>query len=701
MLVTEPNQRATLHEIMNHPWMIKGYAVPPENHLPVREPLSLPLDPNIIDMMTGFDFGSPETISAQLHQILESEDYTNAVKSAAKDREAAQPRDGEKKRGFGFGDFYKRRNSANSRDNLSASSTDVLQHGLDPVNAFHPLISVYYLCLEKAERDRSMEHPGATSIQRSTGEAPLQMSVPAPQMAVPVEPKAAYTNASRYEMPGEHATGGRSRPRARTHGEDEIADNVKNVKIVSPITSPLAVAHESTYPMPPEPRAQELKKESTATNLFRKFSTRSKRKEPEKTSRAPTVTVHEPQTEPDPITPVKPGMSLRKSFSVRRTRDPSREPSDNERKPSIFRSASRSRRDSDNPRELLSPPRTADNVRTKGLGRSTSVNSADFRRRQHDDEPMPLASRSKINAMASEEPRRSFEVREPNELVNHKVRRQQSEADASSRMATMRAKSMGHARKESMQARRAKREHAREEVVQEEPDVEADDDEGDFTGPESESIDKDRTAENAKPVQLKGLFSVSTTSTKSVQVIRLDIIRVLHLLNIDYTEMRGGFQCRHTPSIDFLRMQEQGTTPSPMPTPTHRRKISFFSSADRERDEFREAELQAQAMSQNQSQAAVREHSGHRDRSASNSDVSDESVDGPSSQRQGTFRRPAGETSTHVQNDNSSANMVLHFEIFVVKIPLLSLHGVQFKRLVGGTWQYKNMADQILKELRL
>ncbi|KAK4916192.1 hypothetical protein LTR28_013454, partial [Elasticomyces elasticus] len=45
--------------------------------------------------------------------------------------------------------------------------------------------------------------------------------------------------------------------------------------------------------------------------------------------------------------------------------------------------------------------------------------------------------------------------------------------------------------------------------------------------------------------------------------------------------------------------------------------------------------------------------------------------------------------------------MVLKFEIFVVKVPLLSLHGIQFKKVDGGTWQYKNMAQTILNELRL
>lgn len=61
MLVTDPKQRASLAEIMVHPWMNKGFNAPPENYLPVREPLQLPLDQEVIEKMTGFDFGPPTT----------------------------------------------------------------------------------------------------------------------------------------------------------------------------------------------------------------------------------------------------------------------------------------------------------------------------------------------------------------------------------------------------------------------------------------------------------------------------------------------------------------------------------------------------------------------------------------------------------------------------------------------------------------
>lgn len=86
-----------------------------------------------------------------------------------------------------------------------------------------------------------------------------------------------------------------------------------------------------------------------------------------------------------------------------------------------------------------------------------------------------------------------------------------------------------------------------------------------------------------------------------------------------------------------------------------------------------------------------------RDHSYSNSE---ESVDSIPRRSGGVSRRVPGETTTQVQSD-LGGSMVMEFEIFIVKVPLLSLHGIQFKRMTGNTWQYKNMADQILKELRL
>src|SRR5437016_5465288 len=99
MLVTDSRNRATLPEIMNHPWLIKGFDGPPKNYLPHREPIKAPLDENVILAMTGFEFGPPDTIRAHLTRIIESEDYQAAARSAQRDA-SLNSASLEKKKGF-------------------------------------------------------------------------------------------------------------------------------------------------------------------------------------------------------------------------------------------------------------------------------------------------------------------------------------------------------------------------------------------------------------------------------------------------------------------------------------------------------------------------------------------------------------------------------------------------------------------------
>ncbi|ENH69631.1 Protein kinase kin1 [Fusarium oxysporum f. sp. cubense race 1] len=620
MLVTDPKQRATMQEVMTHPWMAKGFNGPPDNYLPVREPLTTPLEPEVILAMQGFNFGTPESINAQLTKIIESEEYQRAVKLYQREKELPPPaKDAEKRRPFGF-DFYKRRNSGNSRDTLSAPSSEALQIGNDPMNAFSPLVSIYYLVKEKQDRDHAdMVPPAAAQTQ------------PMPEIAAP---QAAHTNSAAYEMPGEKPTGGRSRPRARTHGEDDMPE------VPKPPPAP-----------PAEPRVEQLqKKEGTAAGILRRFSTR-KRRDPERLdkdrSHPPVVQVHSP-AEPSPLAP-------RKSFSIRRGRRDREDASDSQ-----IRSASGQQHG-----ELLSPPMSAggsrENRRGGGLGRSTSVNSADLRRRKD-----PPATSGSDQSVANEDA-----------SSTHR-------AHGHSRSVSLRAKSIGHARRESIQQRRMRREAAQEANVPEETDQEL----------EQSGVSTDRLddTELAKPVFLKGLFSVSTTSGKSVPAIRTDIKRVLRQLNVEYTEIKGGFNCRHSPSIDLNKVQDPPTSPGM--TPGHKRRFSFGGlmrgdDRERERDEFRDSERPPTT--------PRTPGRSDRDRSFSNSETSFDSIPGKNG---GPSRRIPGETSTQVQSD-LGGSMVLEFEIFIVKVPLLSLHGIQFKRLTGNTWQYKSMADHILRELRL
>lgn len=647
---------------MNHTWITKGFNAPPENFLPHREPLLLPLDPDVVEKMTGFDFGSPEYITRELTKVLSSEEYQTAVRLNAREQ-SVQTLGSEKKRGV-F-DFYKRRSSITSRDTLQNLSAEAVQLGSDPVNAFSPLISIYYLVREKQARERQEVNPGALSMPISPGEKPLKIpDLPAPE--------AAYTNSTTYEMPGEKATGGRSRPRSRTHGEDDVVEGMKKVNLNVPggQGSPTIVTPPADQPP--------ARRESTAAGLLRRFSTRRTKESPKERTDAqspPSVQLQPPKD--SPTTP-------RKSFSVRRSRN--RDPTPT---PLLHPGGS-------NPHhqpELLTPP-AAFEPGARSTDRSASVNSVDYRKRLS----RRGVSEGQAAFAAHDPPMTSGSDRSSLNGQKHKASERTStepRTSLSSRAAATRTKSLGHARRESIQARRSRREEAREANVPEETDQEI--------AAGYEHSGKADSTDNMKPVYLKGLFSVSTTSNKPLAFIRADIIRVLKQLGVQYQEIKGGFACRHAPSIDLTRVtdnhppspEQQSSTFSP-----HRRRISFLGSknVDRDRDELRDHDRPPSTM--HRVTSSKRQGGGGAEASFTNSEASEDSLGRRSHGGGGGGERQAGETSTHVQSE-LGRNMVLKFEIFIVKVPLFSFHGIQFKKVGGDTWAYKNMAQKMLDALRL
>ena len=655
MLVTDPRQRASLSEIMNHPWLNKGFNGSPENFLPSREPLQMPLDPRVIEKMTGFEFGTAEYIRHQLESLIESEDYQRAVRQAAR-KPQSQSADSDKKRGV-F-DFYQRRKSASSRDTLANPSSDAVNLGEDPVNAYAPLISIYYLAREKLERERSESNPGALSIPQSPGQKPLKLpDLPAPE--------AALTNSSSYEMAGEAPTGGRSRPRARTHGEDEMNET----------TGSAPKPRDSTPPTINEPqlRAQSSKRESTAAGLLRRLSTRKNREiEPEKqkATSPPSLAVSGPG---DPTS------APRQSVGIRKTRE-------RDTPPSAYANIA------ENHPDLLAPPRNSEKPvgKLRSLGRSTSVNSADLRRR--------WSRRGVSEGSALKTP--PVTDSEQSSLADQKSKYSEGHSDhedpkPKQRSAATRTRSMGHGRRNSFQARRAlrKRPPAPEEDVPEETDQE-------LAEEYTTAPNAGESQEALKPVYLKGLFSVSTTSSRPLSFIRSDIIRVLKQIGVDYREMKGGFSCRHIPSIDLnkvidLQSPDRSEHSKQSMQQTHRRKISFAGLRNNDKDRDAHSDHPRPIGTP---KSASRRTGGAESAYTTNSEESED--ENAAVRRPGRSPRPPGETTTHVQSDLGQS-MILKFEILVVKVPFLSLHGLQFKKVDGGTWQYKRMAETILSELRL
>jgi serine/threonine protein kinase KIN1/2 len=248
MLVTNPQLRAPLPDLLNHPWMTRGFDGPPDHHLIRREPLRADeLDRQVIRGMTGFEFGSEDEIERRLVAILESEAYRRAVQywenkrdrpqnwgeslsnsslavewdgtgqgGGSKVEVASTPRKNKRFSGF---DFYRRKlfspstsppsspfaSPSPSQSQLSnASLSDINQREPpNPTRGYHPLISMYYLAREKMERDRlyGAGHFASSQLsvnppQRKQEEAPtpnaskqsVQLTVPSsavtPQKAV-------------------------------------------------------------------------------------------------------------------------------------------------------------------------------------------------------------------------------------------------------------------------------------------------------------------------------------------------------------------------------------------------------------------------------------------------------------------------------------------------------------------------------------
>ena len=732
MLNTNPQERATLHEILNHPWMMKGFPTPPENYLPQRRPVHLPLDPVIVDKMTGFDFGDSATITAQLTKVLDSDDYQRAVRSAERRWAQSQPGasldDAAAGRKRGVFDFYKRRNSTTSKEQLGSDpSSEGLQLGNDPINAFHPLISVYYLAREKMEREAREANPGATGLGAEKGDIPIiPIAPPTPGLE---KPESAWTNSTAYEMHGEKPTGGRARPRARTHGEEDeglpslqsMALNSHPPAIVEPKASEMDDAAPSHLPPTPAPTSR---KESAAAGLLRRLSTRRSKEPSERlldrrgadssgsrpTHPPPSLAVFAPATNEQQ----RPVETPRKSFSVRRTRE--REPSATGLRPDSSKNAA----DKSPANALLTPPLTsADGAadprppssrstssRMQGLGRSISVNSSDVRRRltrRGVSDSGDIRGTNKPGGKADSGPPQlppldrdvvsDAEVAAPSSALGAGI--------------AGRTKSMGHARRESMQARRGLRHTTTTTTAEDVPE-----------GDENAETENETalSGEEFKPVYLKGVFSVSTTSSKPVGYIRRDIIRVLNGLGVRFKEIRGGFECWHVPSILAGGGGRGGGEQEEMRQGQghHGRKISFggfnraaanATAAERERELFRNTNANANANPRGASKPTYTSADDISDASSTSLPGAAGSKRAPaatstSNAATTTSSRAAGETTTHVQHDVNTSS-ALRFEIFVVKVPFLGLHGVQFKKVEGGTWMYKNLAQRVLDGLRL
>lgn len=863
MLVVDPAKRATLAEVIQHPWMNQGYDHPTLSYTPERVPLSLPLDPEILQTIAQFDLGSVSFVTEELTKVVSSPEYQ-----------------------LGCDNWYK-----------------YVQRGQKPppgnniVHGFHPLVSIYYLVEEVRKRKRAKDEAikkhlheqaharldapqsadsavsavSASSPQPALSSTTLRLASPRPPADNYVSPAAVLTQqshiASSLQPQRSHSvstgyTRTKPEPRPETvstpkqqqqpqqvqqqqsqqETEPHLPPNIPRLSYPEPVHTPTIPRPMNKVSSPADfegpfvtgqsPIALQNAPETLDPNggkplgfnsLFRKLSAKKSRSPVSKPS-SPTKDGTLPQRFPLPFedrTPVSSDQSPQSSLASSK-RDPLVRRGVS-MKITAKEKSSGSRVNLQNDQMVkVDREQNKDDFKYKGHGHSSSVSG-----KPHNFipveylPPLPNIDPKQLDGIVLFAPT--------------KVQETSLRTSAPKKFhPTARAKSVGsHAFKDAPQRRGSASSRANAALL---PDSMAgqNSDEG-VDEQVNETGDSTRyddvilaetqptelpafsdeyiieQFEHAKPnsmpsieypktLFLKGFFSVQTTSTKPLPVIRYNILKVLSRLGVRFQEVKGGFVCVHSVYTPTRELEENANYADAI---IDEYKLDDTSDEAKSYGKFlSESESHTPEFEQRTGQSGGHgsHHSRHSSENSKPSLLVMTSPQGSSGYVKGhrssnsmsgsTHRRKFSVGQTFLQNyrkkngsqtlmppntpatarltksllgamdldnedldeetrlqlhqladddsvDSLSGIMIgggsdmlvssrieqrakhhrvslgsdedglpmkktpLKFEINIVKVPLVGLYGVQFKKTLGNTWSYKTLAGQILKDLNL
>lgn len=564
MLVTNPAHRATVSEIIIHPWINKGYDGPVDNYLPDRIPLTLPLDMEVIRGMTGFEFGTENEIRDKLQEIITSNEYQRAAKILV-DRTAETHRN-------------HRQSHLVSRFSPHSNRKSFILPNEDPQSipaAYHPLVSIYYLVKERLERESRLNAAAASPTTTSSSSASIRI----PNISLPdqIHPP------DRISLEDDNTTATIAAATAYT------SKGKASIKLEKEPTHKPLFHRKSSFSSSSSSSDQEGTTHHSH-NVLRRLSLALSRPSTEKGTRSRK---HSSNTSNNSVV----GASVSTPIQI-----PSRD---------TFASKYPNARQTQHEPTDLDIATAAAAAASAATTASTSASNNTFGNKISKILPRRMTlGQSSMNA----ENHTNFL-----NMVNGGNHQQQAERRLSTGKGPINSLPL---RIDCKKPATAAAQHDHEQS---------------FPSPLDGSSgyqQKGTADENIKPVFLKGLFSVTTTSTKHPSVIRADLIKVLERIGVKWRESKGRFECVHMPSIDLNKVVNEETEDH-----------YSFSSEDA-------------------TQAAV------------------------------------------VSNTTASIvpvpDLVVRFEIYIVKVPwLLGMHGLQFRRVGGDPWQYKNMCSKILAELKL
>ncbi|KAI0274166.1 hypothetical protein BGY98DRAFT_1090659 [Russula aff. rugulosa BPL654] len=769
-LVEYPVWLAQCKHILSRMLVTNPQLRPPDAHLLRREPLRADeLDRQVIRGMTGFEFGTEDEIERRLVAILESEAYKRAIQFWENKRERPQnwgeslsntslavewdgaggqgnkmetvstPRKNKRFSGFDFiaASCSRLRPRPHLPHLLLPPHHSPAKDPPNPTRGYHSLISMYYLAREKMERDRvyGAGHFASSQLsvnppQRSPEEAPppsaskqsIQLTVPAstvtPQKAV---------GATDYNMRPSRSSSrilallqnvirlpGATRSRARDAG----LPNSKHAVEIAP-------------PSPITPCKRDLPRAPPASTHRRSHSVSHRQGVPRGLANVfgggagsgealANVNGHDrdrPQTAGPELATFSERMEDEEAEDTTDTVDAPPEAMLSPAGPSLSAGATFVRRFG----SLL-----VGGGSIRGAGDRTSKRTSIFGSPRPstdiDRTAPPATDRSGVEIQVSAtggishsqtQPlhRRAATILDPQ---SHAKRHERRSSTGGALLSTV-GGTLGRHRRPSTANSASRQAHV--------------------NGAGSELTDgEDAADKDFKPVFLKGLFSVATTSTKSPAVLKADIRRVLDRMQVQYRETKTGFDCIHLPSIDISSLQDpHGTLSTPSPR-KHRkqgsagsgdsggttkrivRKASKLSFGMGRKDKDRgEASVNGNSTAKEKEKEKDKDVPGRPSGSGSGgggptfgvTQSSGSSKNLPPIPRDfagaGACWCSAAATGAATNGESVGQNTLsVRFEINVVKVcSWLPLHGIQFRRAGGDGWQYQMLARRVLTELKL
>ena len=616
MLVVDPHKRASLFEICSHPWLNKGYDHKVSNYLPRREPLRLPLDPDVVKQIAAFDLGSAQSVAEELTTLLTSVEYQMSTEN-----------------------WYNV--TRQGKEYASAPNSNILP---DPTGGFHPLISIYYLVLEMRKRKRAKEEAIKAQLaqqeqQKQQYQQQIQQQKLLQQQQQQQQAYASLPTPKEDFTSQPIRTSERSSPASSSHYSHETATQV-----------PIVGQYNSTKETPntPQPRIVETFAGSPSKTLDPKRG--QSPGVPSTTSQTPVISLPEqahtssiPSTFDNP----PPAASMRNdqvAIPEQQPRSPRSTTPIDSLDPTrgsaqggagfnnLFRKLSSKKLKGSGSPKILSPPghneldsgrglpqssqSTLDPLVRRGVSMKVTAKERESGARASPTKPEKRERKDAAmhaHSASTSTPNRphgfipveylpplpNYDPNTNTVSQNTSTKQQTLAVPSSSRKLhpTARAKSVGgQIRKDAYgrgRSNTATQNNANLELVNSTSphntelsfdesatgalfdDVKLDDMEVQEVPQltEEEIIKQYDEAkpgsmpsiEHCKTLFLKGFFSVQTTSTKPLPVIRYNIISVLSRLGVRFQEVKGGFICVHTPSV-----QQQAAQPQPpLAAPQH------------------------------------------------------------------------------------------------------------------------------------